>query len=80
MRKEIKCIVAGFNPEGCADLYFVKVECTEDQEVCGSHIAAARKQAIKDGWEAPVIFDEYDHAGKAMLPLFVWESASVIKI
>ena len=80
MKKEIKCIVAGFNPQGESDLYFVKVNCTEMQEVCGTHIAAARTQAVKDGWEAPVIFDEYDRAGKAMLSLFVWDSASIINI
>lgn len=76
-----KCIVAGTNANGEPDLFFVKVETTAEQLTRGEHYDAARAAAKADGYEEPfVAFDELDPAGTNMLPLFVWESASVVKV
>lgn len=65
---------------GDPDLYFVKVNCTEDQFDCGDHYDIAKATAINEGYDEPLVaFDEYDPAGRAMLPLFHWDSASVIE-
>ena len=79
---EIKCIVACHNSNGEPDLFFVKVETTQEQIDNGVHYARAREEAELCGYDAcitSVTFDETDSAGKAMLDLFQWDSANVVK-
>jgi len=76
--KEIKCIVAAENANGVPDLYFVKVQCTDEQYNAGDHYTMATYSAIREGYEPMLTYDEFDSAGKAMLPLFNWDSASVV--
>ena len=78
----IKCIVACHNSNGEPDLFFVKVEATEDQIENGEHYDRARREAELCGYDAgitSVTFDESDSAGKAMLDLFQWDTSSIIK-
>lgn len=73
----VKCIVAGINASGEPDLFFTKIICrTQNQIDEGEHYERAVKAANDEGYEAKLAYDEFDSAGKAMLPLFVWESAS----
>ena len=77
----VKVMVACSNASGEPDFYFVKVRCTQEQYDNGDHYDAAKDAASERDYEgAMVAFDENDSAGKAMLPLFVWESAGIIDI
>ena len=76
--KKLKCIIAGHNSNGDPDLYFVKVEGTPKQFEEGSHYRAAKRAAEDNGYEPGVAFDEEDTAGKRLLPLFDWSTASTV--
>ena len=77
---ELKMIVAGHNGNGEPDLYFCKVRCERRDYNDGEHYAIAERAAVRYGFLGHLIsFDEHDSAGRNMLPLFVWESASVYK-
>lgn len=75
----IKCIVSATNSNSSPDLYFVKVDATERQIECGWHYDTARDEADAEGYTPHLCYDENDAAGKAMLSLFNWDSASVVK-
>ena len=79
---EIKCIVACHNANGDPDLFFVKVEATQEQIDNDEHYDRAREEAELCGYDAcitSVTFDENDSAGKAMLDMFYWNTASIVK-
>lgn len=77
----IKCIVACTNSSGEPDLYFAKVKCTKDQYETGKHYDAIKDEAANEGYMEPfIVYDQNDRAGKFMLSLFVWDSASIHKI
>ncbi len=76
----IKCIVACLNSNGERDLYFVKIKCTEEQYNLGQHYEEAQTSAEEEGYDPALVFDENDPGGRAMLPLFAWESASVLEV
>jgi hypothetical protein len=80
MKNQYKCIVACVNSNGEPDLYFIVIECKENQYENGEHYRAAKAQCEEDGYEAYLAYDEKDSAGKSMLPLFVWESANILSI
>lgn len=79
-RRVVRCIIAALNGNGEPDLFFVKVECSEAQYNDGAHYEAAKKAAAADGYEPRMAFDESDSGGKAMLPLFTWETATLVTI
>lgn len=71
----VKVVVAaeGFNGP---DLYFCKVECTEEQYDNGDHYDVAKSAANENGYEGSMVaFDENDDP-KALFGLFEWETAS----
>lgn len=76
--KTIKCLVAATNANGEPDLYFVKVSCTASEYENGDHYNLANKSAEDEGYAPALAYDEFDSAGRAMLGLFVWDSAPVI--
>jgi hypothetical protein len=77
----IRCIVAGINSNGEPDLFFVKVSANEPDIHLGLHCDAALYEACQQGYENPMVaFDENDSAGRAMLPLFQWDTASVVEV
>ena len=80
MKKQIKCIVSCINSNGEPDLYFIVIECSEDQYDNGDHYDAAKGQCEEDGYEPYLAYDENDAAGNSMLPLFIWESATILEI
>lgn len=62
------------------DLYFCKVECSQEQYDNGEHYDAAHSAAKKNGYDGSMVaFDENDPP-KAMFGLFNWESATIYKI
>lgn len=74
----LRCIVACQGGEG-PDLFFVKVECTQEEYDCGDHYDKAIEAAKEQNYDEPMVaFDEKDHAGKAMLGLFEWDTASTV--
>lgn len=77
---KIKCIVAATNSNGDPDLYFVIVKATRTQIDKGQHYSAAQAYAERAGYEPALCYDEECSAGKAMLPLFQWETATVLDI
>jgi hypothetical protein len=80
MKKQVKCIVSCLNSNGEPDLYFIVIECTDEQYNDGDHYDAAKAQCEEDGYESYLAYDENDSAGNAMLPLFTWESATILDI
>lgn len=77
----LRCVVAAMNPNGRPDLFFVKVRCTQEQYDEGEHYEAAQRRAGFEGYDASsVVFDEEDDAGKPLMPLFEWTSASIIEL
>lgn len=80
IRFRARMIVAvGDNGQDEPDLYFCIVECTEQDVAAGRHYKRARAAAAVDNSGPFVAFDEYSSAGKSMLPLFAWRSASVFR-
>jgi hypothetical protein len=77
---KIKCIVAAVNANGEPDLYFTIIKCTQEQYDNGNHYDAAMAACKIAGYEEHLVYDENDSAGKAMLPLFTWESATILDI
>ncbi len=75
----IKCAVAGIDPNGNADIWFVTVQCTEEQRDLGEHLEAAEEHAEENGYEGPfVTFDEEDPIMKyALMGVFEWETSSI---
>ena len=76
----LRCVVAAINAAGEPDLFFVKVECTDEQYNDGEHYVAAKRAAEDDGYEPVLAYDEDDPAGSAMMSLFVWKSASTVEV
>jgi hypothetical protein len=76
----VRCMVAAINSSGDADFYFVKVDCSEEQYELGEHYDAAENQAVKEGYETKLTFDEFESAGKAIVDHFEWDSATTILI
>lgn len=74
----VRCVVAAINGDGEPDLYFVKVECSQDQYDTGIHYEAAEEAADKDGYDPMLAYDEYDPAGTAMMHMFEWDTASLV--
>lgn len=76
----LRCIVACQGGEG-PDLYFVKVDCSQEQYDNGEHYDRAIEAAKEADYdEQMVAFDEKDQAGDAMLHLFEWETADTVKV
>ncbi len=76
--KTIRCIVACENALGAPDLFFVKVRATDEQYSNGEHYDVAAATAEVEGYASRIVYDEFDSAGKAMLKLFKWKTASVV--
>ena len=77
MSQPIRMIVASCNAIGEPDLFFCKVFASPKQVDNGDHYERAKQAASDDGYEGDMVaFDENDSAGKAMLPLFVWDTAT----
>lgn len=71
----VKVVVAaeGFNGP---DLFFCKVECTEEQYDNGDHYDTAKLAASDNGYEGSMVaFDENDDP-KPLFGLFEWKTAS----
>lgn len=78
-KRIIRCAVAAHNSNGEPDLFFVKVEATDEQIENGKHYEAATDAANEEGYAASnIVFDEECAAGRALLPLFQWETASIV--
>lgn len=73
-----QCVVAAYGPNGDPDFYFVKVTCTKKQYESEHHLVTAARKALREGYAPWVLYDDASSAGRALLPLFHWETASVI--
>jgi hypothetical protein len=75
----INMVIAGTNANGDSDLFFCKVDISEQGYADGEHFTAAQEYAQDEGYEGPfVVFDQYSPP-KPMFDLFEWNTASVIK-
>ena len=73
----VRCVIAGEGING-PDLWFVKVNVSEEQYDQEEHREIAKRWAEEQGVdELCVVLDEYDNP-KSLFDLFVWESASII--
>lgn len=77
---EVRCIVSARNAGGEPDLFFVKVIANGDQLDDGQHYEAAKLKCLEEGYEPHLAYDELDSAGKSMLDLFEWDTASTVNI
>jgi len=76
-----RMMVACHDSGGMPDLYFCKVRCSNEQYNDGEHYALASRKAEENCYEGPFVsFCEDDAAGKAMLDLFEWETASIFTV
>jgi hypothetical protein len=78
--RELKVMVACIDADGCSDLFFVKVNCSKEDYEEGRHIEAAMAEADRRGYDSLLAYDVFDSAGKAMISLFEWDTASVIEV
>lgn len=80
--KTLKMIVACYNASGEPDLFFfIMRDIPVDDYDDGDHYDAACAYAVEQDYDAKdlaVVFDEKDNAGKAMLPLFQWDTATIV--
>lgn len=75
----VRMVVAAHGFDG-PDLYFCKVECSQEQYDDGEHYDIAKSAAKENGYDEPMVaFDENDPP-KAMFDLFEWDTATVCKI
>lgn len=71
----VRVVVAGNSYNG-PDLYFCKIQCTEDEYNEGKHYDAAILAAMENGYEGPMVaIDEFDDP-KPLFTLFEWDTAS----
>lgn len=80
MKKTTKCAVASVNSNGEPDFYFVMVRGTEDQFDNGLHIKLAADAARDNGYDPVLVYDDAGPAGRAIMPLFAWETADTVEI
>lgn len=72
----IRVVVVGNSYNG-PDLYFCKIQCTEDEYENGLHYDGAILAALENGYEGPMVaIDEYDDP-KPLFGLFEWDTASI---
>lgn len=76
----VRCVVAAIDPDGEPDLYFVTVKCSRADFEADRHLAYARQSAKRNGFAPKLAFDEHMPSGRAMLPLFAWESAPAVTV
>lgn len=71
-------VVAGHNGNGEPDFFFCYVSASAEEINNGDHYDKANNAAIENGYDnvSLVAFDEHDGAGKSLMDLFVWETAS----
>jgi len=75
----VRMVVAAHGNDG-PDLYFCKVECSQEQYDDGDHYDSAEFSADANGYGHPMVtFDENDPP-KPLFDLFNWDSASTFKI
>ena len=75
------CVVAATNANGEPDLFFIKIGCSKADFENGHHYECAKEKARLSGFEEPMIaYDETDKAGKALMRLFVWETATIVSL
>lgn len=80
-KQDVKVAVACTNAGGEGDFFFCKIKATDEDYNLGKHYDKAEEMAEAEGYERPfVTFDENEAAGRAVMNLFHWESASVIEI
>ena len=74
---KVQCCVAGEGSNG-PDLWFVVIDCTNEQYENGDHYIAAKEWATSQDIDGPyVVFDENDPPGNNLMKLFIWASATV---
>jgi hypothetical protein len=80
MVKTLKfCVAVGGESCNGPDLVFVIVEATPNQHENGEHYLAAQEFAKEQGLDGPFWCVDHQDPAKAVLKLFEWKTASVIK-
>jgi hypothetical protein len=76
----LKVIVAAINSNGESDFHFFKMSGLESvfETEDGIHLAEAKRFSESEGYEAFLVYDEYDSAGNNILDKFEWKTASTI--
>lgn len=75
----IRCVVAGFNANGEPDFWFIRVEATVLEIEEGIHYIAAENHAENNAFDAAVVYDEDNAAGKQLMPLVDWKNVSLVQ-
>jgi len=74
----IRVLVSARNVSGEPDFYPCIVYCTQDQYDNGDHYEAARQQAIDEGYDPFLAYDENDTGLQRILHKFGWTSVPTI--
>lgn len=67
--KKIKCTVVCVNSNCEPDLYFVEMECSNEDIQYGVHYSKAKEAAEEAGFEPYLVFDEWDRYGDSLWKL-----------
>lgn len=81
MRKTIKCVVCAMNANGQPDLYFVRVNGTQEQFDEGQHYEAAENDADAQDYEPKLVYDETDPYSFELLSICPnWRRTTLINL
>jgi len=74
----INMVVAANGFDG-PDLYFCKIECSQEQYDNGDHYERAKEAASDNGYEGPMVAFDQNDSPKALFNLFQWDTATVFR-
>lgn len=76
----VDCVIACHNAQGDPDLFFCRVECSEEQYARDDHISAAQSYAQQVGWSGPYVTFCPGDVPDWLFERFEWRTASIVRI
>lgn len=79
--RNFKVFQAVEDSNGQPDFFFCKVRCTQEDFDNGEHFDIVSRKAEEQGYSPfPLYYDENCPAGRAMMHLFEWDTASTFTV
>lgn len=76
----VNCVIACHNALGDPDLFFCRVQCSEEQYACDDHISAVQDYAQQQGWSGPYVTFCPGDVPNWLFAHFEWRTASIVRI
>jgi hypothetical protein len=80
LRLKTKVAVLARDASGAPDIVFFTVECTKGEYAEGGHYDKAEQQAVSEGYEPVMSFDEFDPAWKVMTSIKSGREAALFNL